>query len=1046
MDPLITRLAELIVQDNALLLIGASLEESESLPQAVDQIAEALAGRISYERPDRSLPAVARDFEILEGRRALIQALKEEIDRLADQPGALARQIADAVLPHSKVITSRFDQVLERSLDSSRKPYVLIVRDTDLPSFDESKITLIKMRGDIDQPDSLVITEDDIDQFLQRLPSVSDVIRAFFATKSLIFLGFDLESELFKRLYRQVSGQLSAFNRQAFAIVPKPLDTVSAKYWEKQNLALHQQDLAEFVPALTSAIRSMVEAPGEPPANPLEALADPPRPKAPYKALNSFSAADAAVFAGREIESEGLTNRILAHRVTVLYGESGSGKTSLLLAGVLPRLARRGALLVHAAPRAGQPLDNAFGETLRQAAAAAGLDPDGEPDLAGSIRRWQKMLTGPVVLAVDPFEPIALELDAAAQASDLETLNALATDRDLDLRLVLVIREDYLGLVQALENRMPGMLEARFRLERLGREAARAAIVEPAAHFGVSWASDLVERLLDELQTDPTAGVAPPQLQIVCDRLFREALPDGVPAAASTSPTITVALLERLGGVQAILSDHLEAAIGGLPDDSQGTARRLLGALVGSSGGRQRLSLADLARAAEIEAAGAAQILEHLNEQRLVQRFDRPEDDDSEYELVHDSLAGRILTWLGADFWEAQRVRETVRQALPAWEGRGRLISPDDLQTVIARVSAMRFSNLELEMIFANAVAYGAATEPWADALDPGRRLSLALDLLLHPDAGTRMRAVRNIGPLSGDQASEALASAALEDRDPGVRAAAAEAIASPKAGGAPPFDEGAVRRLGGASTEPELGARAVEALVAARDRQPNIQPALPAGIAGRVRRLVWQRRWARRRPAILAALLRGLQSGFWGVGLGLGIFLGLFNASESLGARVPIRLYLGAVLLGVSLAGVLGALAVGAGTLLQAALSALQDRSFPIRTWALTTLVSGGFFALGLVLIGTVSAGTPRPFDTLIAGLMIGLAIAGLAGLPWLPSRYPRLALTALGGIGTFLAVGYLGLFFDRSPTWLILMGLGCGVGYFFGLEPAAEPGERSP
>ncbi len=71
---------------------------------------------------------------------------------------------------------------------------MLIVRDTDVSFFDESKLTLIKIQGDIDQPDSLVITEDDVEDFISNLPTLSDVVRAFFATKTLIFLGYDLES------------------------------------------------------------------------------------------------------------------------------------------------------------------------------------------------------------------------------------------------------------------------------------------------------------------------------------------------------------------------------------------------------------------------------------------------------------------------------------------------------------------------------------------------------------------------------------------------------------------------------------------------------------------------------------------------------------------------------------------------------------------------------------------------------------------------------------------------------------------------------------
>ena len=84
--------------------------------------------------------------------------------------------------------------------------------------------------------------------------------------------------------------------------------------------------------------------------NPLAPLAQPEKPGQPYKALDSFGWQDAAIFNGRSDHAQRLGRRILAHPLTVLYGESGSGKTSLLQAGVLPWLAQRHTLLTVAQP------------------------------------------------------------------------------------------------------------------------------------------------------------------------------------------------------------------------------------------------------------------------------------------------------------------------------------------------------------------------------------------------------------------------------------------------------------------------------------------------------------------------------------------------------------------------------------------------------------------------------------------------------------------------------------------------------------------------
>ena len=65
MQPLITELADLILKDNAILFVGAQLGAGGDNSPIVQQIADALATRIDYQRTDRSLPAVARDYEVL---------------------------------------------------------------------------------------------------------------------------------------------------------------------------------------------------------------------------------------------------------------------------------------------------------------------------------------------------------------------------------------------------------------------------------------------------------------------------------------------------------------------------------------------------------------------------------------------------------------------------------------------------------------------------------------------------------------------------------------------------------------------------------------------------------------------------------------------------------------------------------------------------------------------------------------------------------------------------------------------------------------------
>ncbi len=1039
MTDLVAELAQLIVRDNAILFVGASLRQAAQGPPAAEQIADALAARIDYQRADRSLPAVARDFEVLRGRRALIAALREESERLGDHPAAIHHLIADAVLPTTKIITNRFDRSLEQALDQVGKPYVLIVRDTDVPFFDASKVTLIKLQGDLSQPDSLIVTEDDLDSFVARLPTISDVVRAFFATKSLIFLGYDLASDAFKRFFRQVTRNLASYRRVAYAIAPQPLDAVEQRYWESQSVQVHVYDPLDFLQMLAESVKAAVRPPPTS-ADSLSSSPPPVLPDRPYKALASFTAADAAIFSGRMEESQRLTNRILAHRVVILHGESGSGKTSLLQAGVSPLLAQQRAALALCAPAPAQPLLDLIRDAF---SASDDQGPDvplaGTSSLADLIRARQRAQEGPVVLAIDQFEQFLLLYSPAERAAAVAALADLAADRSLDLRLVLVIRDDFLGRLQTFESRWPGLLDVRFRLDRLGREEARAAIEGPAALFGVSWEPALVEALLDDLAPSADgaeASIAPPQLQIVCDRLYQAAT---ATATVVRGASITLALYRQLGGAAAILGDHLDAALGELPLEQQPTARALLGALVSSAGVKQRLALPALARAADVAPADAAAILDALVRQRIVQRYELAGQMGAaslEYELTHDTLAARIARWLGEEFWAAQRLREIVRAGLLAWQRHGRLLAPDDLKLAAAQQGRVRLAPEETQLLYAAAVAYAADASPWQVDLAPeGRRLIL-LRLLQHDVPAVRAQAVAHLPAVADAEASAALAEAALADPDAAVRAAAAVAIAQPSAVGAAPYDEAALAALVEAVGQPTRAAAARRALALIRDRQPACQPALPPSLRGPLQREAWRARWQRRRDAILFAALRGLQGGFWGLGLGLGLFLGLNSLVASGFDRIAWQAAIGAMSVGVPLAGVIGALAAGAAAFARAVLSSVEDRPRPRRAWALAIAVGAAVMGIGFVFLGAIFAGTLQIARAIAAGALIGGCLTAAAALP---DRLPPLArplLASAVGIAGFVLAWRLGLLFNQVFWWLLAMGAMGGLGFWWGLE----------
>ena len=166
MAGLVTDLANLITEDNSVFFIGTQLETELSGLSLEAKLIESLVSQLDQADIPMDLATVARDYETMFGRQALLQAIIESLQEVGMQPQPIHQVFVDTLIPGAKVVTTRYDQLLEQTFEQSRKPYVLIVRDTDLPFFDEAKITLIKLQGDVGQPDSLVITDDDIDDRL----------------------------------------------------------------------------------------------------------------------------------------------------------------------------------------------------------------------------------------------------------------------------------------------------------------------------------------------------------------------------------------------------------------------------------------------------------------------------------------------------------------------------------------------------------------------------------------------------------------------------------------------------------------------------------------------------------------------------------------------------------------------------------------------------------------------------------------------------------------------------------------------------------------
>ena len=354
-------------------------------------------------------------------------------------------------------------------------------------------------------------------------------------------------------------------------------------------------------------------------------------PRSPFKGLAAFedSEVDALFFFGREREREVVVANLLAARLTVLYGESGVGKSSLLGAAVVRELRLR-------APGAVVSLHDVW------SGGAAGV--------TAAVREADEGY-----LILDQFEEYFLyHGDADGPGALLHDLPELL--RDSRVNVLISLREDAIAQLDAFKARIPSVFGNQIRLEHLDREAARAAIVGPVARWNelsdnrIEIEPELVQAVLDEVTRDRDR-VEAPYLQLVLERIWQAERDDG-------SRVLRLETLRRLGGAEAIVRDHLQGALASLDGEEQDVAASMFEHLVTPSGTKIAHRAPDLAEYAKVPEDVLRRVLAELTRQRIVHSV----DGSDRFEIFHDVLAEPIRDWRQNRRLERARIDARRRQ------------------------------------------------------------------------------------------------------------------------------------------------------------------------------------------------------------------------------------------------------------------------------------------------------------------------------------------------------------------------------------------------
>jgi conflict system STAND superfamily ATPase len=377
----------------------------------------------------------------------------------------------------------------------------------------------------------------------------------------------------------------------------------------------------------------------------------------PFPGPRPFTEGDADVFFGREREVEHLLALLVVERAVLVHAPSGSGKSSLINASLIPRARARGFHVLPVA-RVRDPL-------------GATREPSGTANryVSNVLHNWREEATlreAPEattlveflsalgrahepgrLIVLDQFEELFLYPESWRDRAEVFRQIQAALDRDRLLRALFVVRDDYLARLEPFTSLLCGRLRTRYPIRGLDHDQALAATVEPfrkaGMHFAPGAGEAIVRDLLLQPADDPTAPryegehVEPVQLQIVCRTLF-ERLAEREPPVDE----ITNADVDTDADVDQALAGFYDQAVAAATKTSRQVNERQIRLwferkLITPSRARNRVL-----REAQETGGLRNDVVDELEQRRVV--HSDPRGPDRWYELTHDRFVDAVLS------------------------------------------------------------------------------------------------------------------------------------------------------------------------------------------------------------------------------------------------------------------------------------------------------------------------------------------------------------------------------------------------------------------
>jgi hypothetical protein len=388
----------------------------------------------------------------------------------------------------------------------------------------------------------------------------------------------------------------------------------------------------------------------------------------PFKFLDAYSKEDTDIFFGRDEEIEVLYEMIFQTSILLIYGASGTGKTSLIQCGLASKFQSHDWLALTI--RRGSNINTAFEKALADAGGNGIVEEQEdmgwleevmeENETATVTRQLTPLAQSLKAIYLNSFRPIYLIFDQFEELFILGTADEqrhfIATVKEIlrveqPVKMIFSIREEYLGHLNRFERVVPQLLRKKLRVEPMNLDKVRQVITGVTSYTNSNvrlkeGETDLIaEGIFDKIRgKEKTLTIQLPYLQVFLDKLYLQITGD---ESRQAEAVFTSEALNKMGDIGDVLRNFLEEQVTAIsrklstayPQVTVETIWNILSPFATLEGTKEPISKQGLYD----RLAGLTPVLIDATVEAFINsRILRYTEEEDLYEIAHDSLAKRI--------------------------------------------------------------------------------------------------------------------------------------------------------------------------------------------------------------------------------------------------------------------------------------------------------------------------------------------------------------------------------------------------------------------